>query len=637
MTKPTINSFSTLAPLLIQKYERYLPTAFDESLSLLQKVNKIIKFCEDTGVLVNDIVLQWNAVMEWFTNEGLTDEVKAKLDTMVTDGTLASLINETILADIQQRVQSIFINVKYPPAPYTGATGDGVTDDTTAIVSLVSLANTLKSRLFFPDGVYILKQTLKGQSIIFEGSANSVLVWDSYAGNGIELAPIDTKTVAGVKNLILKCRGMNGGSAIKTEKKASQYTTQRTSYVFENVKVMGYTEPVTPLTSETVESWTVGFDLGDAFNVSMKNLVGIGSYRIDSLSMGQLQSIFIKLDAEDTLLTTFIDSVEAFCYYRALDIGAKVFFQLQKFDFVSCYDGVIQSSDTAYNESKVLHGNMNVQNQGIYFKGISNREIAGVIIRRHRYGNKSVTSTWNAIKLENCSGCWITNVHYQPDESQGSFQGTQYGITILGGSTHSINGVVIGANVDEGIRLDNATGMNIDNVVSWQNATSDKVFNLVNNSRLSTIGKYSLVSSFAGSVYANDTTIGSSIFFVQKDVKTDANQPFIRMIENDGDVDKKIWKTVINGGAQNRQVSTDDETSNINYEIVTRGTGANVDTIEWRADTNFYMNTKYVKVQGLNLLPVSGVNVPNNSFFLFTDNTLKFKDNTGTVKAVTLV
>jgi hypothetical protein len=94
MTKPMINSFNAIAPLLIQQYTRYLPTAFDESLSLLQKVNKIIKKLDELGLATNDVVTQWNTVMEWVMGDGLTESVSAKLDAMVATEHLTILSME---------------------------------------------------------------------------------------------------------------------------------------------------------------------------------------------------------------------------------------------------------------------------------------------------------------------------------------------------------------------------------------------------------------------------------------------------------------------------------------------------------------------------------------------------------------
>lgn len=94
--KPIINSFSALAPLVVQQYERYLPTAFDESMTLLEKVNKVIQYCNSVGTVTNGVVDQWNQVMAWVEADGLTSTVEAKIDAMFADGTLSTDIVEGI-------------------------------------------------------------------------------------------------------------------------------------------------------------------------------------------------------------------------------------------------------------------------------------------------------------------------------------------------------------------------------------------------------------------------------------------------------------------------------------------------------------------------------------------------------------
>lgn len=45
-----------LVEIFVHQYERYLPTAFDESMTILQKLNKVIEFMNQTGILVNSAV-----------------------------------------------------------------------------------------------------------------------------------------------------------------------------------------------------------------------------------------------------------------------------------------------------------------------------------------------------------------------------------------------------------------------------------------------------------------------------------------------------------------------------------------------------------------------------------------------------
>jgi hypothetical protein len=107
MSKPDISTFSTIAPLIIQEYERYLPNAFDDSMTILQKMNKIIKYCNDMGTLSNSVVTQWNSVMTWVMGDGLTADVNSKLDSMVADGTLDAIINQNVFASINNTLSLI--------------------------------------------------------------------------------------------------------------------------------------------------------------------------------------------------------------------------------------------------------------------------------------------------------------------------------------------------------------------------------------------------------------------------------------------------------------------------------------------------------------------------------------------------
>lgn len=101
MTKPALKTFSTFAPVFVQTYERYLPTAFDESMTLLEKVNKIIQYMNIVTDSVNSVIPQWNEVMDWVMNDGLSEMIIQRLDQMVEDGTLAELINEELLGNLK--------------------------------------------------------------------------------------------------------------------------------------------------------------------------------------------------------------------------------------------------------------------------------------------------------------------------------------------------------------------------------------------------------------------------------------------------------------------------------------------------------------------------------------------------------
>lgn len=114
MTKPELVTLGMITPIFIQEYERYLPTAFDESMSLLEKVNKVIQHLSETDRVTNDVVTQWNTAMEWVLNEGLNESVIAKILDMSTDGSLANLINETIFEQKPNIYMSAFEPLNVP-------------------------------------------------------------------------------------------------------------------------------------------------------------------------------------------------------------------------------------------------------------------------------------------------------------------------------------------------------------------------------------------------------------------------------------------------------------------------------------------------------------------------------------------
>jgi Domain of unknown function (DUF4886) len=103
MTKPNITPFPNVAPLSVQRYEKYLPTAFDDSLNLLQKLNKVIHQLDEIGSISNEVVDQWNTVMEWVMGEGLNDGLVEKLNTLLEDGTIEQLLNVKIVGNIDQK------------------------------------------------------------------------------------------------------------------------------------------------------------------------------------------------------------------------------------------------------------------------------------------------------------------------------------------------------------------------------------------------------------------------------------------------------------------------------------------------------------------------------------------------------
>jgi hypothetical protein len=109
MTIPSMNKLSTVFPIMIEKYEQFIPNI--EGMGVPDKINAIIQYLNRIGKLSNDVVADWNKVMVWVMDEGLTDNVNAKIDDMVSQGTFDVLLNgmmDEIAQRILQQVHNIY-------------------------------------------------------------------------------------------------------------------------------------------------------------------------------------------------------------------------------------------------------------------------------------------------------------------------------------------------------------------------------------------------------------------------------------------------------------------------------------------------------------------------------------------------
>lgn len=385
-----------------------------------------------------------------------------------------------------------------------GAKGDGVSDNSKSFISAASSA----ASILVPNGEYLLSSEIVLANCSIHGEGDSNLVF-THGGNGLILSPTKENSTISVSSLRILTKDVNGGIGISTTKNSNLYYSNRVKYVIKDVHLCGYSNPVIPLSFEKAEAWATAIQISDSWNSLIQGCDITGNFRIDNDPVGQFISTGIKLEANGATLTSRITELTIHSCHTGVDIGEKSFFNISHIDVAHSYYGIYQSAVTApFNESKITNTNINAQKYGIYFKGVDSREISGVIIRRHRSGWKGGGIDWYGIFLEDCVRATLNNIEIQPDENEGAFPETQYGIYDKGCSGLMVNNYGAGVTLDRAMLLDNSTMAIVENLATYQaNGSTDNVFRLINNSRSFSFGKVTYVSTFKGYHFTDDGSI----------------------------------------------------------------------------------------------------------------------------------
>lgn len=104
MTKPSVTTITNEIPTFKYWTQRVLPQVYDDSMSYAELLYAVIKHLNDQGVQVNTLTDFWNEVSEWVMNDGLTENVEEKLDSLVVDGTMDKLINQNVFGEFNTRL-----------------------------------------------------------------------------------------------------------------------------------------------------------------------------------------------------------------------------------------------------------------------------------------------------------------------------------------------------------------------------------------------------------------------------------------------------------------------------------------------------------------------------------------------------
>lgn len=186
-----MSNFNEVTPLYYW-VQKVLPLVYDDSLSYYELLNKVVK-------KLNDLIKN---------NADLPAYIQELIESYITSGAIEQVIS-TVIANF-------ILNVKYPPAGLTPASGNGTTDDTEAIQGCIDYAfNNGGKAVYFPSGSYltnslILKDNVSligfdefSTKIVLKGGATSPLLTGTNVNTIIKGLYLDNNAENQVNNLNL--------------------------------------------------------------------------------------------------------------------------------------------------------------------------------------------------------------------------------------------------------------------------------------------------------------------------------------------------------------------------------------------------------------------------------------------------
>lgn len=171
-----MNNFTEVKPLCYW-VQHVLPLVYDDSLSYMELLAKVTK--------------RLNELIE--NNNKLPDYIMELIKEYISSGEI-----EKVLAEV---LANYMLNVKFPPAGLTPATGDGSADDTEAIQGCIDYAyNNGGMSVYFPSGSYLTQPlTLRNKATLFgQDRYTTRLVMKGGATTAMFTGDVDELTLSGL-------------------------------------------------------------------------------------------------------------------------------------------------------------------------------------------------------------------------------------------------------------------------------------------------------------------------------------------------------------------------------------------------------------------------------------------------------
>ena len=229
--------------------QKILPLVYDESLSYYETLCKIQK-------VLNEVIVNQNNLNNGFTkllnyvNAQLEKYAKEQLEEWLDDGTLDEIINEEIFNELNSKIDNIYsiiIDVKQE-----GAKGDGVTDDTEALNTIINKYNGSGSYIYFPKGTYIINGEI----------LNNIETVKDPNNEGLCLNNVHDLSFIFNKDSKLQLKSTNAENYVVLNIRNSWNIS------FNNLTINGLVYEMTGTTNE----WGYGIHISNSNNIQFENL-----------------------------------------------------------------------------------------------------------------------------------------------------------------------------------------------------------------------------------------------------------------------------------------------------------------------------------------------------------------------------
>lgn len=478
---------------------------------------------------------------------------------------------------------SLSINVKR-----FGAKGDGTTIDTYAFKVAADYMNANpQASLLIPPGSYVIDDTITSKPFLIVGDGNPSLIAKNMAGKALfdmTFPSTDKSRVMGSVGVEWIADGGDIDCAILGPKDTAQYDTYFLRYIIRDNYCHGATRNLSGYSFAWTNSATRWFRVGDCVGAQISHNCIQGKFDIKTDPSVQIEECGFEFDASSAIMSVRMHDNNIGPIKTGVNILNRVFMTAHDNDLIGTLDGLVWNGATKFNEPKIHHNNINAQRNGIVVDGAGYMTFTDNTIRRHSSGWKGGSNDWYGYRITNGTDIKILHSTVQPDESAGAFPGTMFGYALTDTANSLLDGNFVGVGCDQGITQVNCTSVNINNTISTQSAADAILFRFTANSRRCTVGQYSLVSSFRGTVLSKDETIVNDITMLNSlyDLQSLGNIVTEKTRVN-ATADSKKWRETIGINQLSQSIVSDSGTA-VPYLIVTRNEATSISVYEVRAN-----------------------------------------------------